>query len=105
MTASPRPIDLAHLSRQTLGDRTVEGEVLRLFLQQIGSVADRIAGSDLDSRRRHAHGLVGAARGIGAFSLAECAAELETRPGSEILVRRLRARINDVRDFIAAINR
>ena len=105
MTASNRPIDMAHLARQTLGDRALEAEVLGLFLHQIGSIYDRVAACDAEERRMLAHGLVGSARGIGAFSLAECAADMEARPGSEILHKRLRVKIDEVRDFIAAISR
>ena len=83
----------------------VEAEVLRLFLHQIGSIYDRVAACEAEERRMLAHGLVGSARGIGAFSLAECAAEMEARPGSEILRKRLRVKIDEVRDFIAAISR
>ena len=33
--SASRPIDLVHLARQTLGDRSLEQEVLRLFLTQM----------------------------------------------------------------------
>ena len=35
LQGASRPIDLVHLARQTLGDRSLEQEVLRLFLTQM----------------------------------------------------------------------
>ena len=75
-----RPVDLAHLSRQTLGDRALEQEVLQLFVQQALSVRDQIAEAGKGERLRLAHGLKGSARGVGAFALADCLAEIESSP-------------------------
>ena len=60
-----RPVDLTHLSRQTLGDRALEQEVLQLFVQQALSVRDQIAEAGKSERLRLAHGLKGSARGVG----------------------------------------
>lgn len=106
-SAAPRarPVDLAHLSRQTLGDRSLEAEVLRLFVQQAVTVRDQLARASTAERLQLAHTLKGSARGIGAFAIAECAAELEERPQDKPVLKRLAALIDEVRDFIAAINR
>ncbi|RUV26092.1 histidine kinase, partial [Mesorhizobium sp. M5C.F.Ca.IN.020.32.2.1] len=45
--AGSRPVDLAHLARQTMGDRNLEQEVLALFVQQALSVRDRIVDADV----------------------------------------------------------
>ena len=100
-----RPIDLAHLSRQTLGDRKVEQEVLALFVSQAMAVRDRILEASSGERFQLAHGLKGSARGIGAFALADCAGEIEAHPGDRAALKRLTLLIDEVRDFIAAINR
>ncbi len=104
-SASARPIDLEHLARQTMGDRELEREVLALFVQQAISVRDGIAAADAQQRRSLAHGLKGAARGVGAFTVAEWAAGVESRPQDERHLKRLGPLIEEVRDFIAAISR
>jgi HPt (histidine-containing phosphotransfer) domain-containing protein len=100
-----RPVDLAHLARQTMGDRSLEQEVLALFVQQALSVRDRIVDADIKDRLLLAHGLKGSARGVGAFAIADCATEIEHRPEDNQTLGRLGTLIDEVRDFIAAINR
>ncbi len=69
-----RPIDLVHLSRQTLGDRDLEIELLSLFERQADHILRQIAamGPDGDRRLRHdlAHTLKGSARAVGAKAVA-----------------------------------
>ena len=103
--ARTRPIDLAHLARQTLGDRTVEEEVLSLFMQQAGTVCEQISAATPDERRKLAHGLKGSALGVGAFAVAEAASALEGEPASKPLVKTLSRRVGEAREFIAAISR
>ena len=100
-----RPVDLAHLSRQTLGDRVIEQQVLQLFVQQALSVRDQIVHADHAERLRLAHSLKGSARSIGAFAIADCFAEIEKRPADRQLLKTLLSLIEEVRDFIAAICR
>lgn len=100
-----RPIDLVHLARQTLGDSDLECQVLSMFLHQADSVCERIASADETETRRLAHGLIGSARGVGAFALADCAAEIEDRPSRPGALERLSALIEDVRAFVGGITR
>lgn len=100
-----RPIDLAHLSRQTLGDREVEREVLALFVQQAMAVREEIGQAGPTERLQLAHGLKGSARSVGAFAIADCVARIETRPGEQQAIEELSVLIEEVRDFIAAISR
>ncbi|MBN9254519.1 MULTISPECIES: Hpt domain-containing protein [unclassified Mesorhizobium] len=100
-----RPVDMAHLARQTMGDRALEQEVLGMFVQQALSVREKMADADVKERLLLAHGLKGSARGIGAFAVADCATEIENRPDDNRVVKRLALLIEDVRDFVAAINR
>jgi HPt (histidine-containing phosphotransfer) domain-containing protein len=104
-TAHARPIDLAHLARQTMGDRALEQEVISLFIQQAGHVGEEIAHAAPDECRQLAHRLIGSARGVGAFAIADCAAEIHTRPDDHMAKRRLSHLIDEVRDFVAAIGR
>lgn len=100
-----RPVDLAHLGRQTLGDRALEQEILSLFVHQLATVGDKIASAGEAERRSLAHTLRGSASGVGAFPLAQCAADIEAAPGAPEPVGRLAGLIAETRDFIAAINR
>ena len=104
-TARSRPVDLAHLARQTMGDRGLEQEVLALFVQHALSVRDQIVDADVQQRLLLAHGLKGSARGVGAFAVADCATAIEHRPEDAGTLNRLGTLIEEVRDFIAAINR
>jgi HPt (histidine-containing phosphotransfer) domain-containing protein len=96
---------MAHLSRQTMGDRAVEQEVLALFVQQALDVRDRIAGASIDDRLNMAHGLKGSARGVGAFAIADCATDIERHPDESDNLERLGVLIEAARDFVAAIGR
>ncbi|AZO32896.1 MULTISPECIES: Hpt domain-containing protein [Mesorhizobium] len=104
-TAGSRPVDMAHLARQTMDDRALEQEVLALFVQQALSVRDKILDADAKERVLLAHSLKGSARGIGAFAVAECAATIEKQPEDARTVKKLGVLIEEVRDFIAAISR
>lgn len=76
-----KPVDLVHLSTQTLGDRDLEAQVLGVFATQAGIYVEawKAAGGG-EARMRAAHSLKGAARSIGAWTLAELAEQAE-RPG------------------------
>ncbi|TIT53091.1 MAG: Hpt domain-containing protein, partial [Mesorhizobium sp.] len=88
-TRQSRPVDLAHLARQTMGDRALEQEVLALFVQQALSVRDKIVDADIKDRLLLAHGLKGSARGVGAFAIADCATDIERRPEDVQTLKRL----------------
>jgi len=103
--ASSRPIDLAHLSRQTMGDRALEQEILRLFVRQASTAGDAIAKASGDDRKRLVHSLKGTARSIGAFDLGDCLAAFEKKPGSALLLRNISRHIAEACDFVAAITR
>ena len=71
------PIDLDHLARMTLGDAVLEQEVLAMFAEQSTRLLAAMAALPADAGAL-AHKLKGSARGIGAFAVAEAAAQLET---------------------------
>jgi HPt (histidine-containing phosphotransfer) domain-containing protein len=72
-----RPIDLVHLARTTLGDRTLEREVLQLFDRQSGMLVARMRAAAPAGIATLAHTLKGSARGIGAWRVARAAELLE----------------------------
>jgi len=103
--ARARPIDLAHLSRQTMGDRDLERDVLGLFAEQAQTVRKRIGKAEIKERLFLAHALKGSARGVGAFAIAECACAIENSPTDRVVVKRLVRLIDEACDFIASISR
>ena len=75
-------IDVNHLRSQTLGNTDLQRKVLRLFVQQLAACIERIREADsVEARSEAAHTLVGAARGVGALSVAYIAGEIELAKG------------------------
>ncbi len=70
------PLDRQHLARMTLGDAALEQEVLAMFAEQAVRLVATMAAIPADAGSL-AHKLKGSARGIGAFAVAEAAADLE----------------------------
>ena len=70
------PLDLDHLARMTLGDAELEREVLAMFAEQSQRLVSAMAALPADAGAL-AHKLKGSARGIGAFAVADAAAQLE----------------------------
>ena len=70
------PIDFQHLKRITLGDASLEQEVLAMFAAQSARLIGQLATVPAD-RPALAHTLKGSARAIGAFAVADAAARLE----------------------------
>jgi HPt (histidine-containing phosphotransfer) domain-containing protein len=66
------PIDIAHLTRMTLGDAGVEREVLAMFAGQAVRLIGALAALPSDAAEL-AHTLNGSARAIGAFQVADAA--------------------------------
>ena len=72
-----RPIDLVHLARMTLGDRSLEREVLQLFDRQATLLIARMRSTTPEDVATLAHTLKGSARGIGAWRVARAAEAVE----------------------------
>ena len=72
-----RPIDLVHLARMTLGERSLEREVLQLFDRQSTLLLARMRSAAPVGVATLAHTLKGSARGIGAWRVARAAEALE----------------------------
>lgn len=73
----PPTIDEDHLGRMTLGDRSLEREVLKIFARQTTLTLKRIAGAEPGHAAAAAHTLKGSARGVGAWRVAQAAERLE----------------------------
>ena len=79
----PPAIDLVHLSRQTLGDRQLETELLGLFAKQAKTIVKALAKpaepgrAGCDTAADLLHRLCGSARAIGSWGVAAQAEGLE----------------------------
>jgi HPt (histidine-containing phosphotransfer) domain-containing protein len=110
MTSAQRAIDLDHLNRYTGGNRDLNEEILRLFEDQCVTMLEQLdvlawkgdAGGK--NWREIAHGLKGAARGVGAFALADIAAEAEKiatdKAAALEIVHRLKDKASAIQQFI-----
>lgn len=103
-----RPLDLVHLSKYTLGNRTLESELLGLFRTQTGLYIARLeAAESAKEWMEAAHSLKGSARGLGAWQLASLAEEAEGLAHDAVrhpaILERIRAAIGTVNLFIDEI--
>jgi len=99
-----KPVDLVHLSNQTMGDRALENEILEIFLTHAHDYIDEWKNSkNSQSRTRAAHTLKGGAKGIGAWDLAEMAHSAEA-PGFKA-IGELEAEIERVCDYIRLLRK
>jgi HPt (histidine-containing phosphotransfer) domain-containing protein len=83
LAPNDRPIDLVHLARMTLGDRSLEREVLQLFDRQVTLLLARMRAAGPEGVATLAHTLKGSARGIGAWRVARAAEAAELAEGSD----------------------
>lgn len=93
-----RPVDLVHLSRHTMGDTALERDVLQMFVVQSQVHLIRLKDArDTVSWKAAAHTIKGAARGIGAWPVADAAeaAELVAGRDPEAMAQALR-RLNEL---------
>jgi HPt (histidine-containing phosphotransfer) domain-containing protein len=75
------PIDIEHLGRMTLGDVSLEHEVLAMFAAQSVTLIGALATLPPDAGAL-SHTLKGSARAIGAFAVADAAERLEAALGN-----------------------
>ncbi|HEV3372620.1 MAG TPA: Hpt domain-containing protein [Xanthobacteraceae bacterium] len=101
-------IDLKHLARMTLGERSLEAEVLRLFDRQAAVLLDHMRQAAPQAVAAFAHTLKGSARGIGAWRVAAAAETVEIeaarQDAGEVAgaVARLAVAVDEARAVIAA---
>ena len=71
-------LDLVHLSRQTLGDRELQREILSLFVKQSKQLIERIScAAKLDEQHDLVHTLIGSARAVGAGRVVKAAEHVD----------------------------
>ncbi len=98
-----RPIDLVHLARMTMGDRSLEREVLQLFDRQSMLLIGRMRSAATGNVATLAHTLKGSARGIGAWRVARAAEALELAGSSDADIARALERLAAASDEARAV--
>jgi HPt (histidine-containing phosphotransfer) domain-containing protein len=102
-------IDLEHLSKMTLGERSLEREVLALFDQQSTMLTGRMRGAAPAVIAASAHTLKGSARGIGAWRVARAAEAVEQAAGNaaglKLAVAQLSASVSEAKAAIVDLLR
>lgn len=99
-----RPVDLVHLARQSLGDRSLECEILNLFRSQSQLYIDRLAHAKTDEERKMAsHTILGSARGIGAWAVAAEAEKVELSKNSTKDLSSLRRALDEANAYIGSV--
>ncbi|MEP1206449.1 MAG: Hpt domain-containing protein [Rhizobiaceae bacterium] len=102
--SAKNPVDLVHLSRQSLGDRSLENEILRLFHSQSQLYLDRLeCATTAEERKLAAHTVVGSARGLGAWKVAQEAELVERACSRPCDVSALRAAVEEANAYIEAL--
>lgn len=96
-----RPVDLVHLSRQSLGDRALEQEILSLFRCQTRLYLQRLENAKtLSERRMAAHTILGSARGIGAQAVADAAQYVEQAGCTNVDLSALKEAVGEANAYI-----
>jgi HPt (histidine-containing phosphotransfer) domain-containing protein len=105
--AAEAAIDLHHLSRMTLGERSLEREVLALFDRQADLLMPRIRNGQPAVVAAAAHTLKGSARGIGAWRVARTAEAVEQARADQLTaaVEALGVALAETRAAIAGLLR
>jgi HPt (histidine-containing phosphotransfer) domain-containing protein len=104
---SVETIDIEHLARMTLGERSLEAEVLTLFDRQAALLLARMRDCSPAAMAAFAHTLKGSARGIGAWRVAAAADAVEMQAirtdalGVAGAVTRLSAAVEEAKAAIA----
>jgi len=100
------PLDLVHLACQTLGNKELETEVLRMFLRQSRIQLQQIAAAHSPRElSAAAHQLIGSARAIGAWAVAASAEAIEQSAAADATdARELAPRLAALECAIAEAN-
>ncbi|AWI57362.1 Hpt domain-containing protein [Sinorhizobium fredii] len=99
------PIDFAQLTKQTMGDKDLEIEVLQLFARLARQTIAEIHDAEAEACGQSGHRLKGAALAVGAARVAEAAAAMEQRPTDWTLRAALGAAVLETELFILKLCR
>ena len=104
-SVSGAAIDTEHLARMTLGEVSLQREVLALFDRQADMLLPRIRGGAPAVAAASAHTLKGSAVGIGAFKVARAVEQVEQASDAQlgVAVDTLAAVLEEARAEIARL--
>ena len=104
-SANGAVIDTEHLARMTLGELSLQREVLALFDRQADMLLPRIRDGAPATAAASAHTLKGSAVGIGAFKVARAVEQVERAGDAEITaaVDTLAAMLEEAKSEIARL--
>lgn len=99
--APAQPVDYQHLEAQAAGNRDVMREVLGLFVTHCEQVIGELErAADAKTWKQWTHTLKGSARGVGAFAVAEAAADAERHSMDKSRLEPLKAAFAEASAFI-----
>ena len=102
--SADNPVDLVHLSKQSLGDRSLEQEILELFRSQSVLFVDRLENATTeDERKMAAHTILGSARGLGAWQVAREAEILQQHCKIGCDLSSLKAAVKEANSYISEL--
>ena len=100
-TTAVRAVDYDHLHQQAAGNVGVMREVLDLFVGHTEQLIRELEqAADAKAWKHLTHTLKGSARGVGAFAVAEAAADAERHSMDKSKIAPLRAAFAEARAFI-----
>lgn len=105
LMSTVRPIDFAHLAIQTMGDKSLEAEILQLYMRQARGALQELSLAAEADRAAIAHRLKSAASAVGAFSVAAKAQALETNPQEAASLAALGSAVIEAENFILKLMR
>ena len=100
-----RPVDLVHLANQTMGDKTLELEVLQMFARQARACLQDMSSADSKAVEAAAHKLKGAAGAVGAFRVRDAAEALEGNCGDALNMAAVGVAVIEAENFILKLCR
>lgn len=101
MTAAAKAVDYKHLRDQAAGNTGVMREVLELFVTHCEQVLAELENAqDAKAWKQWTHTLKGSARGVGAFAVADAAAEAERHSMDKSKLEPLRTAFAEAKAFI-----
>jgi len=103
--ASARPIDFVHLSRQTMGDKALEIEILQLFARHARTLLHELSDANDIQMKAIAHRLKGSADAVGAFSVSAAAEAVENGSRDSAALAKVAASVIETQNFILKLCR
>ncbi|MCM2455028.1 Hpt domain-containing protein [Rhizobium sp. CG4] len=103
--ANSKPVDLAHLAKQTMGDKDLEIEILQLFARNTRVILHELADADHAKIVALAHRLKGSADAVGAFRVSTAARDLESNPADSNLFAQVTSSVIEAENFILKLCR